>query len=87
MRRKRIRKLLFVSAHVGWFVETLGPALVAPDAKAGFEGWQGSYRIGFSERDSMAGEETAAKMKPSVLAQNNPAIAVVFPHINSFRPA
>jgi hypothetical protein len=80
VRSERLRKFLFVSSQVRWFIEKRLAAIIAQDREAVLESWRRYYAICFTERDSMASKEGLPKMKPTILAENNPAIIVIFPH-------
>jgi hypothetical protein len=77
---KRFGKFLLVLAYIRWCVEILLAAFIAPNPERAIERRQRGNSVGFAQRDPMVVEELLAKMKPAVLAENDPAITTVFPH-------
>jgi hypothetical protein len=80
MGRERLWKFLPDSAYLPWLIEKLIAAFVAPDCKTGVQGGHRHFAFRSAKWNSMALEEATPNMKPLILANDCPAIIVVFPH-------
>jgi hypothetical protein len=86
MGSERIRKFLIVSSHLGWFIEILLAAFIAPDRETAIEGRQGHHAICFTQRDSVARKDVPRKVEPVIFTKYYPAIIIIFPHSDLLWP-
>ena len=85
MGSERFRGLQLELQQVRRFIGILFAALIASDLEDAIDNRTRGDGIRFAQRDSLPEiyAQTFANVKPTVLAENDPEIAVIFPHTTS----
>lgn len=85
MRSERLRRFFVGPQNLGGFIDILFAALIAPDLEAAIDSRARGDRICLGKYDSVPEKQTLPKMKPMILAEDDPKITTVFPHTSGLQ--